>query len=599
MDWRTRTSAPSISLATLATLAALAMLAAMPALAALESAEWDVDGLEPLLPRHETEAERLYWQGREHLMPGAGLTREDPPPLAPVRNCAEWEPCTGVVIRYPLGLPYNLLRDLDDDVTLHVVVSSGYQSQAQSNLENNGVDMEKVQFLVRNNDSIWTRDYGPWFVFGGNAEIAVIDHTYNRPYRPNDNMIPVYFAQQQGIPVHSHDMYHTGGNYMTDGAHISSSTQLVYNEAATYNGMSQAEVDQLMADYYGIETYQVLDYIESGGIHHIDTWAKFLDEETVLVKEVWSSHHTYNPLNQRATLLASLESSTGRPYEVHRVYCYNIGYNAPASYTNSLILNDKIYVPFFGNSSYDNDAVAAYQQAAPGYEVEGYYYSGFLSDDALHCRTKGAMDAQMLRVEHIPVAGEQTGPVLVTALVHAHSGTGVQAADLHYRQGGGDWNVLPMTAGGGDLYEATLPQPMAPATTDYYILASDYTGREEGMPRVAPAAHYSFAHVPDASSVENRPDAARVQMRGSYPNPFGHSTTLRFELLFADEIEVQVLDAQGRLVRTLVQGTREGGQHEIKWDGRDDLGQESPAGMYLFRLRAAGLQYSRPVVLIR
>ena len=81
------------------------------------------------------------------------------------------------------------------------------------------------------------------------------------------------------MPVYSHAMYHTGGNYMTDGAHISSSTMLVYNEAASDNGMTQAEVDDLMDDYYGVENYAVLDYIESGGIHHIDTWAKFLDEE--------------------------------------------------------------------------------------------------------------------------------------------------------------------------------------------------------------------------------------------------------------------------------------------------------------------------------
>ena len=124
---------------------------------------------------------------------------------------------------YPLGLPYDLLRDFDDDVTLHVVVSSSLLSSAQSNLAAQGVDMDRVEFLVRPNDSIWTRDYGPWFVFDGDGDIA--DH---RPHlqpplaaqrQPDPRSTS---ASQQGIPVHSHDMYHTGGNYMTDGAHISS-----------------------------------------------------------------------------------------------------------------------------------------------------------------------------------------------------------------------------------------------------------------------------------------------------------------------------------------------------------------------------------------
>ncbi len=559
-------------------------------------AEWDVDGLEELLPRHETETEQSRWEQYQAALNDG--SRDDPPPLAPIRNCAEWEPCTGVIIRYPLGLPYSLLTDFDDDVTLHVVVSSGYLSNAQSSLAANGVDMGQVEFLVRSNDSIWTRDYGPWFVFDGNDDVAIIDHTYNRP-RPNDNLIPIYFAQQQGIPVHSHSMYHTGGNYMTDGAHISSSTRLVYNEAASYNGMSQAQVDQLMADYYGVETYYVLDYIESGGIHHIDTWAKFLDEETVIVKDVWSSHWTYSPLNQRATLLASLESSTGRNYDVHRIYCYNIGGSSPASYTNCLILNDKIYVPFFGNATYDNDAIATYQAAAPGYEVEGYYYGGFLSDDALHCRAKGAMDAGMLRVAHVPILEEQTGDVLISAHIHDHSDTGVSSADLHYRHDGGAWQSTSLAALGSDQYEGTIPQPTSESTTDYYIHATDNSGREAGMPRVEPARWCSFSHLPDASGLEDPASRAQVQMGGSVPNPFSRETSLSFELLYADEVEITVWDTEGRLIRTLYDETAQAGETRVVWDGRDDGGREMATGLYLFRLRAAGIQYSKPALLVR
>jgi len=247
------------------------------------SAEWDVDGIEELLPQHET-AEELA--ARKSLL-ASGYFRKgasDPPPSGPVRNCAEWEPATGVLVRYPLGLPYALLRDFDDVVTLHVIVSSSQFSNAKTNLAANGVDTSKVEFLVKPNNSIWTRDYGPWFIFDGSGDMAIIDHTYNRPWRPDDNMIPVHFANQQGIPVYSHDMFHAGGNYMTDGSLFSMSTDLVYNEAASANCMSEAEVDQLMLDYYGVSPYNVIDDIASGGIHHIDTWGKFLDEENILIK---------------------------------------------------------------------------------------------------------------------------------------------------------------------------------------------------------------------------------------------------------------------------------------------------------------------------
>jgi len=563
-----------------------------------EPHEWDVDRLELLLPHHETAHERVLWQGREHEMPRRD-TRDDPPPLAPVRNCAEWEPCSGVLIRYPLGLPYSLLRDFDDQVTLHVVVANNYHNSAISALTSNGIDMDQVEFLVRANESIWTRDYGPWFVFDGNDEITIIDHTYNRPWRPNDNLIPIYFAEQQGLPVRSHSMYHTGGNYMTDGAHISSSTRLVYNEAASQNGMSQGEVDQLMFDYYGVENYVVLDYIESGGIHHIDTWAKFLDEETVLVKEVWESHWTYDDLQQRATLLASLTASTGRNYRVHRVYCYNIGGNAPASYTNSLILNDHIYVPFFGNSTYDQDAIAAYEEAAPGYVVQGYYYSGFLSDDALHCRAKGVMDRAMLRVGHIPIREPHNGPAPVTAHIHAHGDAPVVLSQTVYRHDGGPWQMLAMAAAGLDSFTATIPAPPFETICEYYIEAADGDDRTAAMPRIAPADWYEFPHSPtNPTAVDEALPAAAAVLHPNYPNPFNPGTTFRFDLHHAGQVSLVVVDVRGRVTRTLVDGSRAGGSHTVHWDGRDDAGRPVAAGTYFYRLQAAGLQYTRAATLV-
>jgi len=560
-------------------------------------AEWDVDHLEELIPHAESilELDR-YLANLEQL---ERLDLVDNPPVGPTRNCAEWEPTSGVMIRYPLGLPYSLLRDMDDQVILHVVVSSGYQSSAQSNLSANGVDMDQVEFLVRDNDSIWTRDYGPWFIFSGEGELGIVNHTYNRPWRPDDNMIPYYFGLQQRLPVFNHSMYHTGGNYMTDGSHIGSSTMLVYNEAASANGMTNAEVDALMEEYYGLETYSVLDYIEPGGIHHIDTWAKFLDEETVLVKDVWPTHHTYAALNQRATLLASLTASTGRPYQVHRVYCYNYGGGQPASYTNSLILNNHIYVPFFGSSSYDQAALEIYRAAAPGYEVSGYFYSGFISDDALHCRAKGMMDEGMLRVGHIPVREDMQGPVTIEAQIVAHSGQDITEAAVHYRHDDGDWLVLPLGQVQTAVYQVDIPSPAQAGLCQYYISVTDASGRTEGMPRSQPLASYEFLHDVDVSAAPGNDNPNMPRLVGNFPNPFNPSTTFRFSLAHEGKAELSVIDARGHLVRELVSEIFPAGDHDIQWDGRDSRGRTVPSGVYFYRLRAAGLQYTRAATLIK
>ena len=71
------------------------------------------------------------------------------------------------------------------------------------------------------------------------------------------------------------------------------------------------------------------------------------------------------------------------------------------------------------------------------------------------------------------------------------------------------------------------------------------------------------------------------------------------ELRDADRVRLSVHDVRGRLVRSLSDQQLAAGRHEIRWDGRDAAGARVAAGVYFFRLRAAGLVYSRPVVLTR
>lgn len=566
-----------------------------------EDWEWDVDGIERLLPRWETQEEREAWGDRE-----IPIQRDDPPPLQPIRNFAEYERMTGVLIRYPLGIPYNLIHEITEDVMVHVVVSSGYYSQAVSSFNSQGVDPGMTDWIVAPNNSIWTRDYGPWFVYDGNGDIAIINHYYNRPWRPEDNDIPIVCGGHFGIPVYSHSLWTTGGNYMTDGCGISFSTDLVWDENG---GMSHQEIFDLMHDYYGLSTYNVIPDISHSGIHHIDTWAKLLDEETILMKEVSSGHGDYPELEQNATLIASLPSSTGRNYEVFRVYCQNISSGGVASYTNSLILNDKVLVPTFNNTTYDNAALQVYEDAMPGYEVLGFYYSGFITDDALHCRTKGIADTGILRVHHIPIVEWNSfDPIPVSVFIDDRSETGLVSEEcmLYYRatRAGEDpprrFEEVQLTPDvDPDWYIAEIPTQADGTTIDYYVHAEDNSGRAEGMPRTEPDAYYTFEVDVPIDGVAELPLAGSARLHPNYPNPFFPATTFSFELKYEGRVLLNVYDTQGRLVRTLVNGSVGPGQHEIFWDGKNDEGEELAAGTYLYKLRAAGITYTRKAILAK
>ncbi len=178
------------------------------------------------------------------------------------------------------------------------------------------------------------------------------------------------------------DLIHTGGNYMTDGMGISASSELVWEENPS---LTHEEIDGLVDDYLGIETYHVIPDPNNTYIDHIDCWAKFLDVDKILIRSVPESHPQYDEIEATADYFAEQTSSYGNLYEVYRAYTPN---NEP--YTNSLILNKKVLVPITG-SSYDDEAIESYELAMPGYEVIGFSGS-WQSTDALHCRTKGIAD---------------------------------------------------------------------------------------------------------------------------------------------------------------------------------------------------------------
>lgn len=85
-------------------------------------------------------------------------------------------------------------------------------------------------------------------------------------------------------------------------------------------------------------------------------------------------------------------------------------------------------------------------------------------------------------------------------------------------------------------------------------------------------------------------------------NPFAPAhgpARIRFDLQAATDIRLQVIDAAGRVVRTISSGAASAGPHSSSWDGRGSNGQALPAGVYFYSLEAEGGRDSRRVVLVR
>jgi hypothetical protein len=148
-----------------------------------------------------------------------------------------------------------------------------------------------------------------------------------------------------------------------------------------------------------------------------------------------------------------------------------------------------------------------------------------------------------------------------------------------------------------NLYVWDFPVPYVEAAAQWPTLKHD-------SQRTA-----NFDHHPgQTTDVGPDPVAARLPARPelaqNVPNPFNPLTSIAYGVPAQGgaatlEVELDVFDVRGRLVRRLVRGRQAPGTHRALWDGRDEQGGRVRSGVYLYRLRAGGSTLSRKMLLVQ
>jgi flagellar hook capping protein FlgD len=111
------------------------------------------------------------------------------------------------------------------------------------------------------------------------------------------------------------------------------------------------------------------------------------------------------------------------------------------------------------------------------------------------------------------------------------------------------------------------------AAAAYAVTAIDTHGNESAPSRIIPSG---------ALAVGER--AAVLSLEAPRPTPSVGHAELSFTLPRAGHARLDVIDAAGRQVRTLANGSLGAGSHEVRWDGRGTHGELARPGIYLVRL---------------
>ena len=86
----------------------------------------------------------------------------------------------------------------------------------------------------------------------------------------------------------------------------------------------------------------------------------------------------------------------------------------------------------------------------------------------------------------------------------------------------------------------------------------------------------------------------------NYPNPFNATTVVTFELPEASRVKLEVYNTSGQKLRTLVDEKQmKRGRHAVRWEGKNQKGQEVASGVYFYRFTAGDFTTTRKMVLLR
>ncbi|MCD4848111.1 MAG: T9SS type A sorting domain-containing protein, partial [Candidatus Aegiribacteria sp.] len=200
-------------------------------------------------------------------------------------------------------------------------------------------------------------------------------------------------------------------------------------------------------------------------------------------------------------------------------------------------------------------------------------------------------------VQHVPVDSLQTAgsPVTINALIRCHPDNTLLDHDLNYRIGtSGVFTTLAMSSSSADSFSVNIPGVPNGETVQYYISASDNSGRDEAQPRFAPGTWFFEYETTTTGIGEGEIPVGIFALNRVSPNPFHGSLSLNYSAASPVTVVLSVYDIAGRAVERRTQDI-DAGTGSLIWNADEGI----PVGIYFISLVCGDTAVTKMVTLIR
>ena len=315
--------------------------------------------------------------------------------------------------------------------------------------------------------------------------------------------------------------------------------------------------------------------------------------------------------------VANIDSTTVEDYFAYGVHAVG---NYALNISNSDFLGDSVAVyvsdnfssGVIANTTFQGNQTAISYYNATGPSIDQCTITGnnigvkcdyYASPTIEHCITSASYAGNINENGLGIFCSDHSGPVIGSCSISANESGVVAVDDSEPALNGYGANKLVLNT---DYHVANLSQGVTiNARVNYWF-------KNTGSPNYYPTAAKILGSVDYTNALSSGPNPApprpvptpksEVIVTGlgwAHPNPFNPVVQIPYALKTAMNVEIEVFDVSGRLVRTLVHERKDRGRYVAFWDGVGNRGAPAATAVYFVRMRAGRVVQTQKIVLLK